>query len=295
MLVVEGPAGNGIGRSVASMLGYELLESRHTIFPDGESEVGIVGPIKGKDILIVQSTYPLQDKRLIELVLLANDAKKQGAKSIGAVVPYLAYARQDRRFEEKGNAISINTILEMLNSAGITTLVTVAPHNVESLSAFNGLVTVADAITPLASEVKNGLTNPFVLAPDKGALDIAKHFAEVIGCDHAYIDKQRDKLTGDINILKAPRDDFRGKEMIVVDDIISTGGTIAQASRFAHANGASRVIAAAVHLVMAGNAYDKIKDAGVDAIYGTNSIPYDKAHTVDISKAVATAISSIPK
>lgn len=291
MLVVDGPSGSGIGRSIASILGCEFLESRHSIFPDGESEVGIVGLVKDNDVLIVQSTYPLQDKRLIELLLLADCAKKQGARSIGAVIPYLAYARQDRQFEEKGNAVSINTILSMLNFSGITALVTVAPHNAKALSAFNGRVTIVDVIDSLAEEIKKSVADPFVLAPDLGALDIARRFAKVVGCGYTHIEKHRDKLTGALKILKAPKADFKGKEVVVVDDMISAGGTMALVSRFAKSNGADRVIAAAVHLLMVDGAYERIKDAGIDAIYGTNTVPCSMAHVVDISSAVAAAIS----
>jgi ribose-phosphate pyrophosphokinase len=292
MLVIDGPSGNGIGRSIASALGCEFLESLHNIFPDGESEVGIGSAVKGKDVLLVQSTYPLQDKRMIELLLLADDAKKQGAKSVSAVVPYLAYARQDERHAEKGNAVSINTILSMLSFSGITTLITVAPHNTESLSSFDGRVTIVDAVPPLAEAVKKNVSNPFVLAPDKGALDLARRFAKVLGCGCTNINKHRDKLTGKLNILNAPKEDFNGKEVVIVDDMISTGGTIEQTSRFAHANGASKVVVAAAHLLMAGNAYDRITAAGVKELYGTNTIPYDKAHIVDISGAIAKALSN---
>lgn len=292
MLVVDGPLSNGIGKPVASKLDCGFVESRHALFPDGESEVGIVGPVEGEDVLIVQSTYPMQDKRLIELLLLADCAKKHGAKSIGAIIPYLAYMRQDRLFEGKGNAISINTVLEMLSFAGITSLVTVAPHNAESLSYFKGPVAIVEAAVPLAKEVKKDVSSPFVLAPDEGAMDLAGRFARALGCDYAYIEKRRDRQTGEVNILKAPKADFKGKEVIVVDDMISTGGTIAQAARFALSGGASRVITAAAHLLMVSNAYDRIKEAGIDAIYGTNTIPYGRAHMVDISNSIAAAISN---
>lgn len=295
MLVVEGPSGNGIGRSVAPLLGCDFVESRHALFPDGESEVGIVGLVKGNDLLLVQSTYPMQDKRLVELLLLADCAKKHGARSIGAIIPYLAYMRQDRLFEGKGNAVSINAVLEMLSFAGVTSLITVAPHNFESLSAFKGSVTVVDAAVPLAEEVKKDVENPFVLAPDEGAMDLARRFAEVLGCDYAYIEKRRDKQTGEVDILKEPKADLKGKEVIVVDDMISTGGTIAQAAKFAHSGGASSVIAAAAHLLMVSNAYDRIKEAGINAIYGTNTVPYGRAHMVDISDAVAAAIRGAAK
>jgi ribose-phosphate pyrophosphokinase len=224
-------------------------------------------------------------------MLIADHVKKQGAKSICAVVPYLAYARQDRSFIEKSNAISISAILGMLNFAGISRLITAAPHSAKVIEAFSGMVSVVDAITPLANLLKGEIANPIILAPDKGALGIAEKFANVIGCGYTYLEKERDRITGEVKILKAPDTDFSGRDVIVADDMISTGGTTAQAARFAYANGANKVIAAAVHLLMAGNAYDKIKGAGVDLICGTNTIPCDNARIADISKEIAAAIS----
>ncbi len=290
MIIIEGPAGNGIGRSIAAEMGVEFLECKHRLFPDGESEIELDGSVSGKDVLLVQTMYPNQDKRFVELLLLANAAKKQGAKSIGAVIPYLAYAREDKKFAGKENAVSINIILETLNSAGITHLVTIAPHKAEPLSSFKGDVKIADAITPLAQEVKNHVSDAFVLAPDKGALDIARQFAGILGCDYTNIDKRRDRTTGDVEMIKAPQADMRDKEVIIVDDMISAGSTTTMAAAFAKSNGAKRIIAAAVHLIMADDAYNKIRNAGVEELFGTNTIPYHNCHSVDISNAIAQII-----
>lgn len=290
MIVVDGPGGNGIGKSIASILDLEFLECQHKIFADGESEVGIKGSVKGQDVLIVQSTYPLQDKRLQELYFLAHDAQMEGARSVQVVIPYLAYARQNKKYEGKNNAVSIDAVLKILNAVGITTLITVAPHNVKSLEGFKGNVSVVDVVKPLAEEVKKSVKNPFVLAPDKGALKIAEPFANIIGCDFANINKERDTITGKIKILGATKEDFTDKEVIIVDDMISTGETTVQAAKFAYDHGASRVIAAAVHLLMAGNAYEKITASGIKELYGTNTIPNDKAHIVDVSKAITKVV-----
>lgn len=295
MLFVEGPAGGGMAEAIASRLSTGCIKCSSKVFPDGESEVGLGSAVAGQEVMIVQSTYPLQDKRLIELFLLAEDAKSTGASKVGAVVPYLAYARQDRRFEGKANAVSISAILQMMNCSGITTLVTAAPHKNAPLSAFKGTVKVADAITPLAMSLLNDVRAPFVIAPDKGASGISETFARVLGCDSACLEKERDALTGKVRIVDAPKLDLSGRDVVVVDDMISTGGTVVETAKLAKEKGAKRVIAAAVHLLMVGDAHQRLKDAGVSEIYGTNTIQYSKAHIVDISGQFASAIGNMSR
>lgn len=167
---------------------------------------------------------------------------------------------------------------------------TIAPHKAEPLSFFRGDVKIADAITPLAQEVKKQVSNPFVLSPDKGALEIARRFAEILGCEYTHIEKRRDKTTGDVEMVKAPEVNMKGKEVIIVDDMISAGLTTMMAAEFARSNGAERIIAAAVHLIMADDAHSKIRNAGVSELFGTNTIPYGNAHVVDISGAITQTL-----
>ncbi len=290
MLVIEGPSGNGIGRSVASALGCESIEVSRKLFPDGESEIVIPGEVRGKDVVIVQSLYPYQDKGLVELLILADELRKEKAKSIKAVIPYLAYARQDMKFEGKNNAVSISTVLDLLGYSGITTLFTVAPHKSAPLSAFHGAVKVIDGSVPLARALKGNVKMPFVLAADKSATHMAQNFAETLKCDYASMEKQRDRLTGKIRMLSGPDKDFDGMDVVIVDDMISSGGTVVQTAEFAKKKGAKRIVAAAVHLLMIGDAAKKLKEAGVSELYGTNTVLYPKAHITDISEAVADAL-----
>ncbi len=292
MLVIEGTSKTGIGKSLAEALDANFLEAGQRIFPDGESEITIEGHEEGEDVVIVQTTYPFQDKKLLELYLMAHEMKRRKAKSITAVVPYLAYARQDKHFEGKNNIVSISAVLEMLSSSGVKKLVTVTPHKKEPLSAFSGKIVVIDPIRELAAGIKGDFNDPFILAPDKGALESAKAAASILECDYAHIDKQRDRSTGDISIINAPRDGIDNRDIIIIDDMISTGGTIAQAARFAMAHGAKSVAAAAVHLLMVNNAHEKMAAAGVSRIYGTNTVVFGMAKYVDVSRLIALAIKS---
>ena len=290
MLVLEGTSNTGIGGSIAKALGAELSVATEKIFPDGESEIQISARPKGQDVIIVQTTYPFQDKRLLQLFLMTNQMRKAGAKSITAVVPYLAYAREDRSYEGKNNVVSISAVLELLGREGAGRLVTVAPHKKESLSGFTGKSIAIDPIAVLSGSIKGELRSPFVLAPDRGALHLAEEAAGVLGCGYAHIDKQRDRNTGETSIIGTPKDDIKGRDVVIIDDIISTGGTAAQAAEFAVKHGARSVSAAAVHLVMAGGAHERLKAAGVSEVYGTNTISYDKAKLVDISELIARSI-----
>jgi ribose-phosphate pyrophosphokinase len=293
MLVIEGPCGNGIGKGISSLMHSEFAECNRKVFPDGESEVGLGAPVEGKDVLIVQSTYPMQDKRIMELLLLADDARKQGARSVGAVVPYLAYARQDRRFEEKGNAVSIYTVLELLGSVGIATLVTVSPHKEQPLSQFKGKVVIPSITETVAKRIGGAVENPLILAPDVGAIGLASSLAGSIGCEYSNIDKKRDVHTGKVRIMRAPEKDLDGRNVVIADDIISSGSTVAQAALFAYNQGANKVIAMATHLLMSKGAIDMLREAGISEIYGTNTVPCDSkgVKIIDISADVAETIA----
>ncbi len=288
-LVIEGPCGNGLGERIASNLDYELCIARHNVLPDGESEVGIDANVNGKNVIIVQSTFPNQDKCLIELMILADEARINGASKITAVIPYLAYAREDQKYKVKSNAVSIDAILHMLGAAGITAIVTAAPHKIKPLSSFAGDVSIADAIVPLIERVKEDIEDPFVLAPDKGASEIAKHAAQILNCDYAVIGKQRDKITGEVSILNKPDVDIKRKNVVIVDDMIATGSTTATAAEFARAQGAKSVVVAAVHLLLVKDARERLKNAGISEIYGTNTIRCDTSKIADISEFLSAA------
>ncbi len=288
-LVIEGPCGNGLGERIASSLNHELCPARHKVFPDGESEVGIDADVKGKDVIIVQSTFPNQDKCLIELFIMAHDAKTNGARKITAVVPYLAYAREDKKYKVKSNAVSIDAILHLLSAAGVDALVTAAPHKTKPLASFSGEVSIADAIAPLIDLVKRDVKEPFVLAPDKGASEIAKQAAQILNCDYGVIGKQRDKITGEVSILNKPDVDIKGKNVVIVDDMIATGSTIAAAAQFARSRGAKSVVAAAVHLLLVKDAKERMKNAGISEIYGTNTIQCSIPKIADISASLSAA------
>jgi len=272
MKILPGPASKELGEKMAKILGVEAVPVFFKAFPDGESYVRLEGDVKDEDVVVVQTTSPPQDTCLIQLALIADAAKRNDAKKVLAVVPYLAYARQDKVFL-KGEAVSIEAIARMLKAAGVDSLITVNVHQKDVLDRFPFKAKSVSAIPLLAEYFRQrSFEEAFALAPDKGAISIAQEAAKVLGGDFGYLEKHRDRYTGLVSVEK--RDfNVKGKTAIIFDDIISTGGTIVAAANALHELGAARVYAACVHPLLVGEAERRIREAGVVEIVGTDSVP----------------------
>lgn len=292
MIVLEGPAGNGMGKKVAERLGVKCFEVMHKLFPDGESYVKMPAMPKGEAVVLVQSTYAPQDKHIIELLLMADELREMGAERISAVIPYLAYVRQNKSFTYQ-EAVSIRTVMRLLNDAGIGSLVTVEPHRYDVVSHFKGRAKIVDPSAAFAKAISPKAKDPFVIATDEGDVERAKKLAGMLGCGYDYIEKERDLVTNAVRVKNAMKSEIGGKSAVIFDDVISTGGTVELAAKMALSRGASKVFAGAAHLIMAGNAYERIMNAGVSEIYGTNTMPFPKAEMVDVSGEIADALKEL--
>jgi len=272
MKIIPGPASKQLGEEVAELLGVEAVPLVFKTYPDGESYVRLGGTVQNEDVAIVQTTSPPQDTRLIQLALLADATKRHGAERITAVVPYLAYARQDKVFLQ-GEAISTQAVARMLRAAGVDSLITVNVHQEKVLAKFPFPTKTVSAIPLLAEYFKQkGSDKAFALAPDEGALWLAEEAKTVLGEECGYLEKHRDLYTGQITIEKKTLD-VGGKTVIIFDDVISTGGTIALAAKIMRELGADKVHAACVHPLLIGDAEKRIREAGVEEIVGTDSVP----------------------
>ncbi|MEM0007646.1 MAG: ribose-phosphate diphosphokinase [Candidatus Bathyarchaeia archaeon] len=272
MKILPGPASKELGEKIANLLGLEPTPVFFKAFPDGESYVRLEGAVEGETAVIVQTTSPPQDTHLIQLALIADAAKRNNARKVVAVVPYLAYARQDKVFL-KGEAVSIEAIAKMLKAAGIDMLLTVNVHQKNVLDRFPFQAKSISAIPLLAEHFRQrDFKEAFALAPDKGAIGIAEEASKVLGGDFGYLEKQRDRYTGRVTVEKR---EFavKGKTVIIFDDIISTGGTIVAAANILKELGAAKVYAACVHPLLVGDAEKRIKEARVEEIIGTDSVP----------------------
>ncbi|MGB9913994.1 MAG: ribose-phosphate diphosphokinase [Candidatus Bathyarchaeales archaeon] len=291
MKVVLGPASTLLAEKVTELIRCEKVSVAFKTFPDGESYIRLEGCMQGEHVAIIQTTCAPQDSRLMQLAFMAAAAKRNGARKVTAIVPYLAYARQDKVFLA-GENISIETVAQMLKAAGVDALVTVNIHAESALGMFPFPAKNLSAI-PLLAEyfVQKGYQGAFALAPDKGAMYIAQQAKQVLGGEAGYLEKQRDRYTGQTKQTYRGLD-VKGKTVIIFDDIISTGGTIVGAAEILHEQGAAKVFAACVHPLLIGEAEKRILDAGVEEIVGTDSVP-SRNSKVSLAPLIANTLKAL--
>ncbi|MFB0543966.1 MAG: ribose-phosphate diphosphokinase, partial [Candidatus Bathyarchaeia archaeon] len=247
-------------------------QAEHKIFPDGENYLRLRGSVKEEEAIIVQTTSPPQDRHLLQLFLMARTAKDYGAERVVAVVPYLAYARQDKRFLE-GEALSIDVVTRLIEASGVDALLTVDVHSSIILERFKIPAKSLSAIPLVAEYLRpRGFDRAFSLSPDKGAMDLSRMGGKVLGGRYDSLEKIRDRRTGEVRIAEKALP-VEGRDVVVFDDIISTGGTMALAVGLAKRCGARRVVAACTHPLLLGSAVERILGAGADEIVGTDSVP----------------------
>jgi len=273
MKVIPGPASKELGERIAELLNVEAIRVSFKTFPDGESYIRFnVESLTDEDVIIVQTTSPPQEQKLIQLFLMADNAKDMKAKSITAIVPYLAYSRQDKRFLS-GEVFSIKTITKLLEACGVSRIITVNAHNPTVLKTFKIPVKDLSAIPTLAEyfKAKVLVENPVSLSLGKKALNMAKEANSILKGGFDYISTRRDVQTGKVT-LEEKTLQVKNRDVIIFDDIISSGGTMAKAVEFAKNQGARKVYAACVHPLLMGDAQKRILENGAAGIIGTDSV-----------------------
>ncbi|HVP41615.1 MAG TPA: ribose-phosphate diphosphokinase [Candidatus Krumholzibacteriaceae bacterium] len=289
MLVIPGPASQELGRKTAELLKAKTVNVVFKRFPDGESYIRFEGELVTEEVVIVQTTSPPQDTNLFQLFLMADTAKELGARKIVAVVPYLAYSRQDKRFLH-GEAFSIQMVAKLLGEVGVDQLLTVNVHQQKVLDEFPFPAKTVSAIPLLAEHFKHrGLEGAFALAPDEGAKEYAIAAAKILGGGYGWRHKERNRYTGAIS-FRDEKYDIKGKDAIIFDDIISTGGTTADAVKTLKTQGARRVFSACVHPLLIGDAEKKIMNNGAEEIVGTDCVP-SPVSKVSVAPLIVKALS----
>lgn len=270
MKIIIGPASKSLGEKICLLAGLDKINVHTKEFPDGEVYVRLLDDVKGIDALILQSLSPPQDKNLILLLQLISAFKANGGRVASVVIPYMAYARQDKAFLP-GETASAHLVAKMIEAAGADRVALVEPHSESAIQGFKNRIVIDVTRSFAKFYLENGFEDAYVVAPDKNAAARAKKLAEMIKGGFGWVEKVRDKETGGISSTEGELNPA-GRKTILIDDIISTGGTVVEAMKLLKAKGASQISVACVHGLFVGNAYDKIRNAGASLILSSDTV-----------------------
>ncbi len=277
MAVFTGNANPVLAQEIARHLMQPLGRAMVGRFSDGEIQVEIMENVRGKDVFLVQSTCPPTNENLMELLVMADACKRASAGRITAVIPYLGYARQDRRQRAMRVPITAKLVADMIGCAGVNRVLTVDLHADQIQGFFGVPVDNVYASPVLLGEVwKQKYDRMIVVSPDVGGVVRARALARRLdNADLAIIDKRRQRANESqvMNIIG----DVRGRNCILVDDLVDTAGTLCQAAQALKDEGAERVIAYITHPVLSGKAVERIEKSALDQLVVTDTIPLGEA------------------
>ena len=293
-VLFSGTSHVGLAKRVADRLGTHLGKIQIETFPDGEIGVQINENVRGRDVFVLQTIAHRPNSYLMELFIIIDALKRSSARSITVVLPYFGYARQDRK--DKGRVpITAKLIANLIEKAGTNRVLTIDLHADQVQGFFDIPVDNLYTRNILVKEVqKLELDNLIVVAPDIGSIKIAKSFSALLKADLATVDKRRvnaDKVEADALI-----GDVKGKNVLLVDDICSTGGTLKTASFVCKKAGANKVFAAVAHGLMVGKAFEESaieKMLICDTIQLMPGVCQDRLYVVSVADLLGSAIESI--
>ena len=291
--IIAGPSSLDLATAIAKHLDAELVPVDLRIFPDGESKIKMRRVDKDYCI-VVQSTYPPTDRHLLQALMMIKRCSEDGAANVCAVMPYMAYSRQDRAFLD-GEVVSMALVAKLIETVGTKRLITVDIHSPASLSYFTIDTQNISAVGLLAdyAAVKIKPNAPIVVSPDLGGAKRAVKFARMLGTDMVALKKIRDKDTAEVIIEeKELNSSVVGRDLILLDDMISTGESIVEACRFLRRYKPNKIYAICTHALLIGDATTRIKAAGVEEIISTNSVPGINAK-VDLAPLITTKLKAI--
>ena len=269
--IFTGSAHPDFSKEISEHLGVSLSGAIVNRFSDGEINVQISESVRGLDVFIVQPTCAPVNDHLMELLIMIDALKRSSANSISVVIPYFGYARQDRKAAPRV-PITAKLIADLLQRAGANRIITMDLHAGQIQGFFDIPVDNLYGSIVFRDYVRNkALPNPIIASPDIGGVGRARYFANQLGLELIVVDKRRERanVSEVMNIIG----EVSGKDVILVDDMIDTAGTIIKAAEALKNRGATRVIALGTHAVFSGNAYERIEKGALDEMVVTNTIP----------------------
>ncbi|CAI8206982.1 MAG: Ribose-phosphate pyrophosphokinase [Arcobacter lacus] len=267
----SGTANPEFVKKVADYLCIPVSQASLNKFSDGEISAQITESVRGQDVFIIQPTCAPTNDNIMELLIMVDALKRSSAKSISAVIPYYGYARQDRKAAPRV-PITAKLVADLLEAAGIDRVVTIDLHAAQIQGFFNipadnlfGSILFVDYIK------SKGLKNPIIASPDIGGVARARSYAEKLDYELVIVDKKREKanVSEVMNIIG----DVKGKDVILVDDMVDTAGTLVKAAEVLKKKGATSVMACCTHGVLSGPAYDRIENGQLDELVISDTIP----------------------
>lgn len=274
--IFSGSAHREFSIEIAKYLDTSLSKATINRFSDGEINVQIGESVRGKDIFIVQPTCSPTNDNLMELLIMTDALKRSGANSINAMIPYFGYARQDRKAAPRV-PITAKLVANLIEQSGIDRVITMDLHAGQIQGFFDipvdnlyGSIIFQDYLR------EKSFANPIIASPDIGGVARARYFADRMGMDLVIVDKKREKANESevMNIIG----DVSGKDVILIDDMIDTAGTMCKAADVLKSKGANSVIALGTHPVLSGPALERISKSSLDEVIMTNSIPMKDKH-----------------
>ena len=270
----SGNANPKLSRSIADYLGVDLGNVTLGTFPDGETSCKIDEDVRGRDVYLLQPTCPPANENLMELLVMIDSCKRASAERVTAVMPYFAYARQDRK-DEGRVPITAKLVANIITRAGADRVLAMDLHAAQIQGFFDVPVDHLYA-APVLNEHFLSLNLPtdelVIVSPDEGSIKRALGHAKRLGGTVAIIDKRRTSATSTVqeNVIGGP---VEGKIVLMFDDMISTAGSIAGAAKVLHSRGAREIHVATTHAVLCGPAVERLRDANLSSIVCTDSIP----------------------
>ncbi|MBI5515955.1 MAG: ribose-phosphate pyrophosphokinase [Deltaproteobacteria bacterium] len=267
----SGNANAPLAANIAGTLEVPLGRCKVGRFSDGEIQVEVGENVRGVDVYVIQSTCTPVNDALMELLILADALRRSSAASVTAVIPYFGYARQDRKVAGR-TPITAKLVADLIVTAHIDRVVTVDLHAGQIQGFFNVPVDNLYAMPVLLEQVRQVVgTDAVMVSPDAGGVERTRAYAKRLDASLAIIDKRRERanVSEVMNIIG----DVRGKDCVLLDDMIDTAGTLTNAARALHEAGARRIYAAATHAVLSGPAVQRIVDSPLQEVIITDTIP----------------------
>ena len=283
-----------LAESIANSFGVQLSNSSIVEFSDGEFEPSFEETVRGADVFLIQSTTPPSDN-LMELLLMIDAAKRASAANIIAVMPYFGYARQDKKGKPRV-PIGAKLVANLLSAAGVDRIMTIDLHADQIQGFFEVPVDHLYASELFVEDInKLNLENLIIASPDMGGSKRANAYAKIMNCGVVICYKERKKanVIGDMKILG----DVNGKDVVIIDDMVDTAGTLTKAADLMITNGASSVRAYCTHGVLSKDAYQKLDNSNITELVITNTIPKEhkstKVREISVADFFASTIKSV--